>query len=217
MPVKSADKATRDAILDILSLFLKDYDNPSGSFAELLCKVYDRYQLGNPGASGLESMLSNCSDVEMGTLNQFLHLEPIKNNILPLVTLQSSSNWVHFRIYALLTMLDENCDLQSLAIRFETDEGYPGVGYSPGLHDFCHAQLCNDINRHVKDVTPQWVPDSQPSIPLDAEDQIGLVLCMLTSLYGGTYVRGRINASGDKALREHLDEVRALRISTTTS
>ncbi len=213
MPVEPADKATRDVILDILLIFLKDYND--GSFAKLLCEVYDRYQLGELDANGLRSMLSKCPDVEMRDQNQFLHLEPTKKGILPFVTLQSSDKWVHFRIYALLTILDENCNLQSLAIRFETDEGDLSLGDSLGSHDFCHAQLCNCINKRVKGVTPQWVPDSQPSIPLDADNQVSLVLCMLTSLYGGADVRKKINASGAGEIRKHLDKIRALKDPTT--
>ena len=99
-----------------------------------------------------------------------MYLEPVKTkNILPLVTIQSSENWVHFRIYALLTMLDEASNLQELAIRFETDEGDGRKENAIGTHDFCHAQLCRSINGKVSASTPPWIPESQPSFPLDAE------------------------------------------------
>lgn len=217
MPIEPADEATRDVIWDILSRFLGDYERPDGPFSTLLDRVYCRYPLWSLDADGLASMLSKDSGVEMMTQNLFLHLEPIKKNILPLVTLQSSNDWVIFRIYALLTTLDENCNLQSLAIRFETDEGGISTGSNLGLHDFCHAQLCNNINKHVKNVTPQWVPDSQPSIPLDADNQVSLVLCMLTSLYGGKHVFSRLSDSSDRDLWEHLEKVRALQAFKTTN
>ena len=217
MPIEPADEATRDVILDILSIFLFDHDKQSGPFAVLLCEIYGRYQLGEVDNSGLKSMLSKDSDVEMMTQNLFLHLEPIEKDILPLVTLQSSNDWVIFRIYALLATLDENCNIQSLAIRFETDEGGISAGSNLGSHDFCHAQLCNNINRHVKNVTPQWVPDSQPSIPLDADNQVSLVLCMLTSLYGGKHVFSRLSESSDRDLWEHLEKVRALQAFKMTN
>ena len=194
-----------------MSRFLTDYDRLNGRFEELLDKVYVRYQFGGLDASELRSMLSKCPDVEMRTHNKFLHLEPIKKDILPFVTLQSSENWIHFRIYALLTILDRDCNLRSFGIRFETDEGDSSGKGSPGSHDFCHAQLCNDINKHVRDLTCSWVPESQPSIPLDADNQISLVLCMLTSLYGGAYVRKKFNPNIDRDLKEHLNNVRALR------
>ena len=81
-------------------------------------------------------------------------------------------------------MLNEESELKSLAMRFETDEGEHQSDGEIGSHDFCHAQLCRAITRRIPALTPSWLPDSQPSIPLDAEDQVSLVLCMLTSLYG---------------------------------
>ena len=133
MSITPADMATREAISDILSRFLTDYDYNSDRFTVLFSKVCKRYGFGNLDSSRLSSMLSK-SDVAMNTQNLFLHLEPTKKGILPFVTLQSSDNWIHFRIYALLTILDKDCNLQSLGIRFETDEG--DVEGTPGSHDF---------------------------------------------------------------------------------
>ena len=130
--------------------------------------------------------------------------------VLPLLTLETSNQWVHFRAYVLLTMLDQCATLQALAIRFETDEGVPQPTGKRESHDFCHAQLCRSINSTTPATTPSWLPESQPSFPLDAKDQIGLVLCMLTTLYGGRHVVERINSTGDRALRQYLKKVRAL-------
>ena len=227
MPIKPATNAIRIAISDILSMFLKNYEGADGSVATLCDKIYG-CGLTPVYAHQLHGILGNSSDVEMKDNHLFLFLEPIESeNILPLVTLQSSNKWVHFRIYTLLTMLDKCSTLQGLAIRFETDEGYrdsedeSGSHDSSeeelGSHDFCHAQLCNSINKRIPISTPAWIPDSQPSIPLDADNQISLVLCMLTSLYGGAHVRKKINASGDIGLRKHLKKIRALQASTTTN
>ena len=136
----------------------------------------------------------------------------VGKTILRLLTLQTSNDWVHFRAYVLLTMLDQCDGLQALAIRFETDEG-PQTNGVTGSHDFCHAQLCQSINGKTRATTPSWLPESQPALPLDAEDQIGLVLCMLASLYGGRHVVERINTAGDGALRQHLKKVRALSLN----
>ena len=226
MPIEPATNATRIATSDILSMFLRNYERVDGPVATLCDKIYG-CGLTPVSASQLHGMLSSSSDVEMRDNHQFLFLEPIESEkILPLVTLHSSNDWVHFRIYTLFTMLDKCSTLQVLAIRFETDEGYRNSGSEsgshdnsggePGSHDFCHAQLCNFINNRIPISTPTWIPDSQPSIPLDADNQISLVLCMLTSLYGGAHVRKRISASGDIGIRKHLKKVQALRASTTT-
>ena len=183
-------------------------DDPSGNLSK---KIYREYRLHPLDAQSFCSYLGNCSDVAMRDNRQCLILRRTKKeSILPIVTFQSSDKWVHFRIFTILTMTNEKCDIESLLIRFETDEGGLQTG-STGAHDFCHAQLCNSIDSSIKASTPSWLPDSQPSFPVDADDQISLVLCMLTSLYGGSEVRSTIDSSGDRTIRKHLNCVRALR------
>ena len=222
MAVKPVDDGIRLAVSSILSKFMSDfgwseYSETDGRLEELRGQVVDTYEPYLVDSRTLLGELNNGKEVEMRDQHRFLFLKRIEGkDILPLLTLQTSDHWVHFRIYALLTMLDEDATLQSLAIRFETDEGDNQPGSEIGSHDFCHAQLCNYINKHIKDVTPLWVPDSQLAIPIDANTQIGLVLCMLTSLYGGRYVRRRFNPAEDRDLLKYLSKVRALRSPNTT-
>lgn len=215
MTINSATQDERSVVYDILSRFLSKYEWTDGRLSTLRDKFFCKYyRMGNLDEGGLDSMLRKRQDVTMKEQNLYLYLEPIKKrNILPLVTIQSSDEWVHFRIYALLTLLDDNMDIKSLAIRFETDEGSPDRTASEGSHDFCHAQFCEAIGSVAKASTPEWLPTSQPSFPLDADNQVSLVLCMLTSLYGGAHVRGKFSASGDKKLIDHLNRVRALKPS----
>ena len=219
MAIRPATNDERNAVLDILSRFLSKYEWIDGRLSTLRDKILCKYyRMGNLDESGLDSMLRKHQDVTMKEQSLYLYLEPIKKRtILPLVTIQSSDEWVHFRIYALLTMLDDNMDIQALAIRFETDESCPDPTGSVGSHDFCHAQLCETIGSVAKATTPEWLPTSQPSFPLDADDQVTLVLCMLTTLYGGAHVRSKLSATGDRSLRDHLDRVRALKASCQTA
>ena len=211
MPVKPADLSVRLTISDILSIFLSNYEEADGSLATLREQVYERFQLVPVDVSVLNGLLRGSSDLGLKEQNRFLFLEPvIDKGILPFLTLQTSDSWVHFRAYILLTMLDEGETLQALAIRFETDEGTPQSNRVVGSHDFCHSQLCRSVNSKTRATSPSWFPESQPSFPLDADDQIGLVLCMLTSLYGGRHVVERLNTAGDSVLRKHLRNVRAL-------
>ena len=211
MPIQPADRATRLATFDILSRFLADYDElKHEALASLRDGIYSEYnQLSAIGPDALHRQLNFLADVDMRDNRLFLYLEPTRNKkILPLITIHSSDCWIHFRIYALLTLLDDEAKLRALAVRFETDEGSQ---QTTGSHDFCHAQLCNSIDGYIFASTPPWLPDSQPSIPVDAENQVSLVLCMLTSLYGGDHVRSKLTGAGDRSLRKHLSEVRALR------
>ena len=210
MPINPADQAVRLAISDILSKFLSKDERGCGPLARLRRQVYEEYKPIPVDAHGLSGLLGGNSELELRDQHRFLFLEPIVDKkILPFLTIETSNRWVNFRAYVLLTMLDQCEGLQALAIRFETDEG-PQTNGATGSHDFCHAQLCRCINGRTRATTPSWLPESQPSLPLDAEDQIGLVLCMLTSLYGGRHVVERLNTAGDRALRQHLKRVRAL-------
>ncbi len=210
MPVKPADQKVRLAVVDILSKFLRNDRVYDESVRTLINIIQEFYMLGDVGGSKLTSVLNGSKDLSLKDQQQFIFLEPIfDKKILPFLTLQTSDKWRHFRAYVLLTMLDEHEKPKALAIRFETDEGESQADGSIGSHDFCHAQLCRSIGLKQAS-TPNWLPETQPSFPLDAKDQVGLVLCMLTSLYGGRHVVERLNPSGDSSLRKHLKGVRAL-------
>ena len=208
MPIEKIDRITKKAIRDIFLVFLKEYESESDRDGFLL-KVFEKYEVFPLDPSNFGSFLDNDSGVRMRDDFQYFLLEQTKDKkIWPLVTMHSSKEWVELRIYTLLTMLDENSDIQALSIRFETDEE-ASQNNCIGSHDFCHAQFCQSIGKLDCATTLKWLPDSQPSIPLDARDQISLVLCMLVSLYGGKHVLEKINQSQARDVRKHLKGVRA--------
>ena len=179
----------------------------SGKIRDQMYCTYSH--LGPLNISALESYICRRQEVEMLWENRVLHLEPSEDRkILPLLILQSSHQWEHFRLYTLLLMLDDSFALKSIALRFETDEAQEPAE-TIGKHDFCHAQICRLINARTHALTPSWLPDSQPSIPLDADDQVTLVLCMLVSLYGGKYVVDKVSKLGNSNLIEHMKKLRA--------
>ena len=212
MPVTPADCSMRIAVSDILSSFLDDYGWSNGPLATLRDQTFRLFSPNHVDERVLHALLVSNLDVRMRGQHRFLFLEPIRQHrILPLMTLQTSHEWIHFRIYILLTMLDDCSNLQALSVRFETDEsGQETMSGSRGRHDFCHAQLCRSIDGQALTSTASWIPDSQPSFPLDAEDQVGLVLCMLTSLYGAYHVSSRLRTAGGRDVRHHLQKIRAL-------
>ena len=204
--------ATRIAVANILRNFLRDYGGGSSHYHQLHDRVVEKYLLQEIKYQTLERNLCSNDDLTLKEDRLFFFLEPVEDHrILPIVTLHSRNDWVEFRIYALLAMIDRNSsNLEVLALRFETDEGEGRSTSDPGSHDFFHAQLCQTILRGVEATTPAWMPDSQPSFPLDAEDQIQLVLCMLTSVYGGRFVVRKLGR--DPSARSHLNKVRALKM-----
>ena len=212
MPVQPANEAVRGVVAQILGLFVGDNEQYNGLLGDVFSEACEKFRFGPVTESTLESLVIEPSDVKLRDENLFLFLEPTQSRkMLPFVTLHSCCDWVHFRAYTLLATVDDNRDFQTLAIRFETDEGDPNPEAQPGSHDFCHAQLCNRINKHISKAASVWVPDSQPSIPLDADNQISLVLCVLVSIYGKRHVSTRVAESGREDLLRHLEAVRALR------
>lgn len=209
MTVDPATEADRIATTDILSTFVDRPFYGEEYLSRLRGAVREQYELRPIDAAELQGKAID-GDLSLKEKGRFLYLEPIqKKKIIPFVTIQTARKWVNFRIYVLLGMEDAQCEMKTLAIRFETDEG-PGQGGKAGSHDYCHMQLCRSID-DIEASTPSWLPDSQPSVPLDAEDQVGLVLCMLVSLYGARHVIEKLDQYKPRSLSKHLKKVRALR------
>ena len=213
MPVTEADNSVRLAVFDVLSNFLSTLETSAEKITTLQEEVTRRYGPGHMEPRSFHGVVNGRGDIGMRGQHLFLFLEPIVDEgVVPLLTLESSCDWVPFRLFVLLAMFDECNNLQTLAMRFETDEGGSRSNSRPGLHDFCHVQLCRRINDRTPASTPHWLPESQPSIPLDAEDQVDLVIAMLTSLYGGRYVFDKLNGIRDRSLDKYLARLRAFRI-----
>ena len=108
MPINPADQAVRLAVSDILSNFLSEYEWNGGPLATLRDQVYEVYRPNHVDAHGLRGLLSGSSDLGLREQHRFLFLEPVVDRtILPLLTLETSNQWVNFRAYVLLTMLDQ--------------------------------------------------------------------------------------------------------------
>ena len=210
MPMKEANQSVKQAVSDILGKFVIEVrDHNVDPIYDPILELIGNRGYTCIGSRGLRPLLCGSQDVDLGGLSLCVVLEAIEDpRIFPLLILRSSQRWVHFRIYTMLWTADHCSELQSLAIRFETDEGDPETDKARGAHDFCHAQLCASIAQNLDATTPSWTPESQPSYPLDAEDQVSLVLCMLVSMYGGRRVAKRLS---DLGMQQRLEKVRALK------
>ena len=205
-PVDEEAKAT---IRGILERFLAiDHHWSKGNFSKLYSEACARFEMNCLLPQALSSSLSESPHLTMRDKDHYFVLEPPEHQrFLPFVTLHGTDDWVHFRVYVLLASFDEDLQLQGVAFRYETDEGDGG-----GKHDFCHAQICRRIRPNGKEVTPFWVLESDPTIPLEAQNQISLVLCMLTSIYGRKCVLGKFDRTDGK-IWEQMKAIRALRQS----
>ena len=209
MVSSTVDDQTKDAISAIVTPFLIANRQSDDAYHDLMGKLYTRFQFGDAEADSIKSMLVNGPDIRMFTANKFMRFGIVeKEGMYPFVTMHSTENWNNVRIYVLFLKLDEIGELQSLAIRFESRE--TGRTETEGLHDFFHAQLCDHINKNVTEIGAKWVPCTQPSIPLDAQDDVSLVLCMLVSIYGARVVMQKLNSAGVNEYRKYIGKIGAL-------
>lgn len=133
-------------------------------------------------------------------LGWFLYLSPdpcprnAKRQIfIPFISLVCNfeSTSPEVRVYvALAQKLRAKDEIRILGLRFEAPEGD-----GDGLHDFYHSQLVHNLRASGRsiplnhsDLELDWIPDSQPSIPIDASCSVTLLLSALTSLYGIRYL-----------------------------
>lgn len=69
-------------------------------------------------------------------------------------------------------------EVVSIGYRFESPD--PG-----GENPFYHLQHIQELgNGDFRIPTPRWIPESSPAVPVEAHTEVGLILCLLASLYG---------------------------------
>lgn len=106
--------------------------------------------------------------------------------------------------------LEHEGEVKAFGYRFEAPEGLGPKG--EGRHHYYHAQFINRFQDEIL-LPPQefhdWFPTSQPAFPLDADDPVKLVLCLLISLYGLDDVGKLMKNSGlENRLNKYLKEMR---------
>lgn len=121
--------------------------------------------------------------------NRYLYLPPLDKNptTIPILSFKYEFNGKEEVKLCLHLVTLHNDEFHAFGYRFETQ--HPG-GVGVAAHDFQHAQLCttyegpgNSTNHYHN--CPPWMPTTQPSFPLPAKDYVGLLICLLVSLYGG--------------------------------
>jgi hypothetical protein len=146
----------------------------------------------------------------------YIHLEPAhEGRLYPVLTF--AYDWtrevLRLRV-ALFTLFEdeEQEKLRAFGYRFETpecrdDDGTPAQhpgATMPGHHDFFHVQPIRHMHRSLPNTelpTVAWLNETQPSVPIAANDLPGLLLGTLISVYGGREVRERQQRQELKPLR----------------
>jgi len=114
-----------------------------------------------------------------------------------------ASGKLGLRIGLFLNAADEPERIGSIGYRFET----PDIG---GENPFFHLQHIIELGNGSGELpTPSWMPQSKVAVPLDVKTNLGLMLCLLASLYGwGSDVVGHVmNAQYQQLLTTHVQSL----------
>jgi hypothetical protein len=195
--------AFRQLLLAVFDQSRRCFDGPVGKLAVILEQIPHIYQRITD-SSVLERNLPGKNEAaDFWNARQFLYLRPIAQGCptIPILTVKCDFSKSHplVTVKLILFVLDNQDKIQMLGYRFESPHGE-----GEGRHDFYHVQPIINVIR-AKDGPrlncPDWIPDTHPSLALDAENSVMLVLCLLLSLYGLQYTQelGRRVAGGTLA------------------
>lgn len=96
--------------------------------------------------------------------------------------------------------LNHDSKVKGMGYRLESPEGV-------GRHHYYHVQLIKGFETgelFPPTETTEWLPDNEPTFPLDAEDSVDLLLCLILSLYGLDEFRGSISRISDNKNRKNI-------------
>lgn len=113
---------------------------------------------------------------------RFIYLKPILENIwlVPVMTFKYDISQYPVKMSIRVALFLEYGDgIKSIGYRFETGDG---------KHAYCHVQHITEFDsRHILQ-TEAWIPQKFPAFPLEAGGIVGLLLCLLGSLYGKDHI-----------------------------
>jgi hypothetical protein len=212
-------------------------DEELKSFRDLMLVIFDHHErpwnYSNPTAQAiyadiaggfpsfgdsvaLEKLLPSEEAVSRAFDNRYLYLNPVthKTVMVPLLTLESdfgrSIPEVRLQLGLFLKHHDQT---RFVGFRFEAPEGKGGQ--SLGRHNYYHMQMIQNFRVPVSLPSNdlEWIPDAEPTIPLDADGAVKLLLTILVSLYGMEEVITLIGrASTGTELQKHLGQMHCHKI-----
>jgi hypothetical protein len=135
----------------------------------------------------LDAGMSSCGK-QFSTGTEVIFLKPMDEaeQLLPILEVEYDFREripvLRLRLRFMKISTQETC---VVGLRFETPEG-------SGSHNYFHAQL---ISGRPED-NGEWIPETQPCLPLYAEDEIALLVSMVASLYGRSEAKAMIGEFG---------------------
>lgn len=133
-------------------------------------------------------------EIDFSNEHRFLYLPPLEKNaeFVPILSLKCIINEIQtsIRLKVMLIRLGETGQKPfGIGFRLENPECEHSIDNSQnqGRHDFYHAQLLNKFDYGPQIDFIDWIPVSQPSFPLLADNPITLLFSLLLTLYGEKY------------------------------
>jgi len=108
-----------------------------------------------------------------------------------------------------LFLLTDSTELQSLGYRFESPEGQNDEG--TGVHHYYHIQI---IQPPTSISGVEWLPETQPAFPINADDPVKLMLSLLISLYGLNYLSTILRDANIKDLDKYIKDIPCIGFGT---
>ena len=141
----------------------------------------------------LETMLTVGAPRTVNMLDNkaFIYLPPIKkgNCIVPILCVEYdyATEMPELTLRIALFLFDGENNLKAIGYRFET-------AHNRERHHYYHIQHINkfdpsDESDRYKLPDTEWVPIEYPAFPIDAQNPIELLICLLVSLYDLTIIK----------------------------
>lgn len=146
----------------------------------------------------LDNLFPNSEVVEVhfSERSKVLYLPPLEKHtqFLPVLSLWCDLDGTRTKMTLKVMLISSGGDggnLHGVGFRLESphgeEENEEDESKKVGRHDFYHAQLIRSLGYGPPVECPSWLPETQPSFPLTADDPVTLMLCLLLSLYGKRY------------------------------
>lgn len=155
-------------------------------------------------------------EIDFSGRSKVLYLPRLEKNpeFVPILSLQCSLDETGTNAKLRVMLVSPNGEkekLHGIGFRLESPHGDEGDeedgGNELGRHGFYHAQLIRSLGYGPPVECPSWLPETQPSFPLTADDPVTLVLCLLLSLYGKKYCWTFYTEHQIFDLKSHLDRL----------
>lgn len=187
------------ALLKALHDRERSSETATGRGAAVLDKLMGRFQRLEERAFERALPSKENRRGSFGEGRAYLYLEAVEKGAraLPVLDVQWDFDKRPPRVaLRLMLFLWDNGSLRSIGVRLESAD------HAGEMHNYPHAQLLSRLenpgHREHGEPTPQqeqdesyipWLPETQPALPLPTSTLVGLLLCLILSLYGPPRLR----------------------------